>query len=154
MQSTEDNNVQSTDDIENTPAVGATYEENFMRQVRNVGTTRQRKPPEKFSPDECNYTKSLTAEKDEPQSTKEALSGKNREKWKKALEEEYKSLMNNDTWELVPPPEDANIVGSKWVFKIKHDANGDVDRYKARLVAQGVSKTHGIDYEEVFSPVA
>ena len=75
------------------------------------------------------------------------------QKWKKALEDEYNSLVHNETWELVPPPEDANIVGSKWVFKIKHDANGNVDRHKARLVAQGYSQTYGVDYQEVFSPV-
>ena len=63
---------------------------------------------------------------------------------------EYSSLINNETWELVPPPLDANIVGSKWVLKVKRDANGNINRYKARLVAQ----TQGIDYEEVFSPVA
>ena len=54
----------------------------------------------------------------------------------------------------MPPPESSNIVGSKWVLKIKRDANGNIDRHKARLVAQGYSQTHGVDYEEVFCPVA
>lgn len=53
-----------------------------------------------------------------------------------------------DAWEQVEPPENACIVGSKWVFKVKGDANGELDRYKARLVAQGYTQT------EVFSPVA
>ena len=60
-----------------------------------------------------------------------------------ALEAEYNSLVKSETWKLVIPPDDACIVGSKWVFKVK-----------ARLVAQGYSQTYGIDYEEVFSPVA
>jgi hypothetical protein len=59
-----------------------------------------------------------------------------------------------ETWDLVPPPDDACIVGSKWVFKVKRKANGEVDRYKARLVVQGYSQTYGVDYEEVFAPVA
>ena len=71
-----------------------------------------------------------------------------------ALEAEYNSLVKSETWKLVIPPDDACIVGSKWVFKVKRKANGEVDRYKARLVAQGYCQTYEIDYEEVFSPVA
>ncbi len=62
--------------------------------------------------------------------------------------------MSNETWDLVPPPEECNEIGSKWVMKINRDADGNVDRHKARLVAQGYSQTHGVDYEEIFSPVA
>ncbi len=131
---------------EDNPEVGATYKENFMHQVEDLGPTRKRKTPERFRPDECHIT-----ENEEPQTVEEAL--KQSDKWKQALEAEYNSLMNNETWELVPPPEGSNIVGSKWVLKVKRDANGNVDRHKARLVAQGYSQTQGIDYEEVFSPV-
>ena len=136
------------------PPVGESYEENFMKQVRNLTTKRQRKTPKKFSLDECNITESLTTENGEPQSVHEALNGKDSEKWKRALEEEYDSLIKNETWELVPPPKDCNIIRSKWLMKIKRDADGNVDRHKARLVAEGYSQTQGIDYEDVFSPVA
>ena len=139
---------------ENLPLVGASYEENFMKQEENFGTKRQRKAPKKFSPDECNFVDSLTAENEELQTISEALNSKDANKWKQALEEKYNSLIKNETWKLVPPPEGCNVIGSKWVMKVKHDANRDVDRHKARLVAQGYSQTHGIDYEEVFSPVA
>ncbi len=67
---------------------------------------------------------------------------------------EYLSLMENETWELVPPPEGQNVVGSHWVMKVKHNEDGSVDRYKARLVAQTYSQTKGTDCDEVFSPVA
>ena len=53
----------------------------------------------------------------------------------------------------MPPPKDANIVGLKWVLKVKRDADGNINQYKARLVTQGYSQTQGVDYEEVFSPV-
>ena len=54
----------------------------------------------------------------------------------------------------MPPPLDANIVRSKWVLKVKRDANGKIKRYKARLIAQGYSpQTQGINYEQGFSPV-
>ena len=83
---------------------------------------------------------------------KEALDSKNSGKWKEALDAEYSSLINNETW--VPPPLDANIVGSKWVLKVKRDANGNINRYKAGLVAQGYSQVKGVDYDKVFSTVA
>ena len=53
--------------------------------------------------------------------------------------EEISSLEKHNTWDLVDLPEGKNLVGCKWVFKTKRDANGDVDRFKARLVAQGYS---------------
>lgn len=55
---------------------------------------------------------------------------------------------------LMLPPKDKNIVGSRWVLKVKRDENGAIDRLKGRLVAQGYSQMKGIDYDEVFSPVA
>ena len=61
--------------------------------------------------------------------------------------------MNNNTWDLVELPEGKNVVGCKWVFKIKRNADGTVSRYKARLVAQGYSQEPGEDYDEVFAPV-
>ena len=64
-----------------------------------------------------------------------------------------KSLLSNKAWELVKPPPNWKIVGSKWVFKWKIDANGIVEHYKARLVAQGCTQKFGLDYEETFSPV-
>ena len=85
---------------------------------------------------------------------KEALKGSDSEAWKEAADAEYKALMENGTWDLVELPEGKNIVGSKWVFKMKYGADGKVERYKARLVAQGYSQEEGIDYNEVFAPVA
>ena len=70
------------------------------------------------------------------------------------MESEYSSLLMNDTWDPVPPPEGKNIVGSCWILKVKHDKNGSVDHFKARLVAQGYSQVRGVDYDKVFSPVS
>ena len=122
--------------------------------MRSLGPNRQRKTPERFHPEECFISESLTAENEEPQSMKEALDSNNSGKWKEALDAEYSSLINKETWELVPPPLDANIVGSKWVLKVKRNANGNINRYKGRLVAQGYSQVKVVDYDEVFSPVA
>ena len=56
------------------------------------------------------------------------------------MEMEMQSLRDNDVWELVEPPKDRKVVGSKWVFKVKTDENGHVERYKDRLVAQGYTQ--------------
>ena len=61
-------------------------------------------------------SESLTAENEEPQCLKEALGGNNSKQWKEALDAEYSSLTSHETWELVPPPKDANVVGSKWIL--------------------------------------
>jgi histone deacetylase 1/2 len=75
-------------------------------------------------------------------------------KWVSAMEEEICALRNTNTWTLVPSHPTQNIVGCKWVFRIKYKPNGTVDRNKARLVAKGFHQQAGIDYSETFSPVA
>ena len=89
----------------------------------------------------------------EPLSLREALTSSDKEKWTSAMEKEMKSLNENDVWRLVELPKDRKAVGSKWVFKLKVGANGSVERYKARLVAQGFSQKFGLDYDETFCPV-
>ena len=62
--------------------------------------------------------------------------------------------MKNHTWDLVELPEGQNIVRCKWIFKVKRNADNNVNRYKARLVAQGFSQQAGEDYDDIFAPVA
>jgi histone deacetylase 1/2 len=65
--------------------------------------------------------------------------------WKRAMEEEYGALITNQTWDLVPPPPHANIVLGKWLYRHKHNADGSLAHYKARLVVRGFSQQHGLD---------
>jgi hypothetical protein len=74
--------------------------------------------------------------------------------WQDAMTEEYQSIMKNDVWDIVPRPKGKSVVTSKWIYKIKHVADGSVEKYKARFVARGFSSVEGIDYEETFAPVA
>ena len=90
---------------------------------------------------------------EEPISYQEAIASVNKSKWKDAMEAEMRSLEHNDVWELVELPKGCKVVGSKWVFKVKVDSDGRVERYKARLVAQGLTQQKGADYDETFSPV-
>jgi Reverse transcriptase (RNA-dependent DNA polymerase) len=68
--------------------------------------------------------------------------------------EEIESIEENKTWSLVKPVEGQKTIGLKWVFKLKKDSEGRIAKHKARLVAKGYVQQHGIDFEEVFAPVA
>jgi hypothetical protein len=89
---------------------------------------------------------------DEPRSYREAMAGPQAEQWTGGCIKEMDQLHHNKTWVLVKPPPDTNIVGCKWVMKLKVMPDGSV-KYKARLVAQGFTQKPGIDYEETYSPV-
>ena len=68
--------------------------------------------------------------------------------------EEIYSIKRNGTWELVDLPKGKKPIGLKWVFKLKRNPEGKVVKHKARVVAKGYVQKHGIDYEEVFAPMA
>lgn len=78
----------------------------------------------------------------------------NHDNWRIAMDTEMKAIGKNNTWELTDLPSYAKSIGVKWVYKTKLKENGEVDKYKARLVAKGYVQQEGIDYTEVFAPVA
>ncbi|KAL9420128.1 hypothetical protein AB3S75_037830 [Citrus x aurantiifolia] len=88
---------------------------------------------------------------DIPKSIQEALKVP---EWKKAVREEMEALEKNRTWEMVYLPKGKLIVGCKWIFTVKYNSDGSLERYKARLVAKGFTQTYGVDYQETFAPVA
>ena len=86
----------------------------------------------------------------EPTIYKQALQDK---RWIQAMDDELTALKANNTWLLVDLPPGKKPIGCKWVYKIKLKAYVTIERFKARLVARGYTQTHGVDYDETFSPV-
>lgn len=73
--------------------------------------------------------------------------------WLEAMRAEFPALQNNNTWTLVPLPPNRKAIGCKWVFRIKENPNGSINKFKARLVAKGFHQLPGFDFSETFSPV-
>ncbi|GAA0147368.1 transmembrane signal receptor [Lithospermum erythrorhizon] len=75
-------------------------------------------------------------------------------KWRQAMDAEINSIIKNKTWTLTDLPAHYKTIGVKWIYKTKRDEKGDIVKHKARLVAKGYSQKEGIDYTEVYAPVA
>jgi transposase InsO family protein len=90
----------------------------------------------------------------EPETYLEALDSEYSMYWKQAMDDEYNSLLENNTWTLETPPAGVKPIPVKWVYKVKKDASGQFERFKARLVVKGFKQQEGIDYTEVFAPVS
>ena len=75
------------------------------------------------------------------------------EQWKAAMIDEFVALMRNKIWSLVSLPNGRKTIGCKWVFKVKENSNGTINKYKVRLVAKGFHQVVGFDFNETFSPV-
>ena len=76
------------------------------------------------------------------------------QKWKVAMDDEIKAIEKNETWVLTDLPAHSKKIGVKWVYKTKLNENGELDMYKARLVAKCYAQQYGVDYTKVFAPVA
>ena len=119
---------------------------------------RSRQPPVRYGIDEyatpsVQHVALKAYQIAEPQSMEEALTSDLSSEWKQAADSEYKSLMDNQTWDLVELPDGREPIGSKWVFKVKPSSDGKVERFKARLVAKGYAQKYGLqDSKPVSTP--
>jgi hypothetical protein len=82
---------------------------------------------------------------EDPTSYKEAIESTNSSKWQVSMEDDLKSMDSNDVWDLVEFPNGAKRVGCKWVYKTKYDSKGNIEQFKAILVAKGFTQREGID---------
>lgn len=145
----DDANVNNDHDTSNTSDV---FEEAPQTPIRSTSL----RPRENIrKPDRLNYcAEALYCFNEEPLCYKEAVSHVDSDKWKKAMDNEIQSLKNNYTWILCQLPNGRKPINCKWVYKVKRTSDGNIQKYKARLVACGYSQKFGIDYKETFSPVA
>ena len=87
---------------------------------------------------------------DEPSTYQDAMKSPNLEKWMEACCLEYEMIMGYGAWDLVKRPPEVNVIGCRWTFRVKRDNLGQIDKYKARLVAQGFSQVAGLDFSETY----
>ncbi|KAJ9538397.1 hypothetical protein OSB04_031130 [Centaurea solstitialis] len=137
--------VTQQDNVETQPE---TVEEVQTQDLRR--STRTRQEPDRY----LGFLVSQDGgDLNEPTSYGEDVSGNESEQWQEAIKAEMQSMYDNQVWELTDLPQHCGAVGRKWVFKKKTDMDGNVHTFKARLVAKGFTQTHGIDYDETFSPM-
>lgn len=86
----------------------------------------------------------------EPRTVSKALFNSH---WREAMSAEFSALQKNGSWDVGPPSLSQNVVGCKWVFRIKRKPDGSIDKFKARFVAKGLHQRLGVNFSETFSPV-
>ena len=146
-------------EVENEEMTTSKLNPNSLKKQHSKGNERissrirhpiQRLTYDSFMAKHFAYMMQVVKDK-EPKTYEEACT---QTEWKQAMKEEIKALNDNHTWDLVTKKEGMKIIPNKWVFKVKRNADSSLARYKARLVAKGFKQTQGIDYDEIFSPVA
>ena len=111
---------------------------------------RNRKPAERY---QAGFMAMSATGIKEPETFKEAANSKQSDEWKEAMDSEMRSQKENATWRLVKRPHAMRVLKSRWVYKLKTNPTGEIERFKARLVVKGYNQVEGIDYEETFAPV-
>jgi hypothetical protein len=115
---------------------------------------RERRKPKRYSPPDFRSNFSLFITDDDPRTVRVAVNSEDSKLWKKAMVEEMDALYKNEAWDIVEFPSGRKFVGSKWLFKKKFNAEGKVEKQKSQLVEKSYSQVEGIDFGEIFSPVA
>ncbi len=112
-------------------------------------STRERSPTQRFI-DSLDFVEHGFPHSSKPTTFKEILENEEANKWKLVMDEEYKSLIQNYTWSQTKLLANQNMVGCKWVYKIKSNSSGQVGRFTARLVVKRYSQIEWLDYNDTF----
>jgi transposase InsO family protein len=121
------------------------------QQVKGMQLRHSVRKPSRF--DDYVMTAATMFSSSEPTSFEEAVHSDQKSEWQKAMKNEIQSLRENQTWELTDLPPEKKAIPCKWVYKVKNNPDGSIERYKARLVIKGCAQKKGIDYDQTFSPV-
>ncbi|KAH0813975.1 hypothetical protein GEV33_008816 [Tenebrio molitor] len=117
-------------------------------------SNRERRPPKQLEDYDISMIVLGACVENVPVTYQELEGRPDEEDWQRAINEEMTALRENETWTLEELPKGKKAIDCKWVFKIKRDETGTLDKYKARLVVKGCSQRPGIDYGETYAPVA
>ena len=139
---------ESDDDLED--AIEEQKDQPETRLVRRSERLRRKKESEASAAQSMMESAFVAGTMTVPNSVQEALES---ETWKQAMDQEFNSLMDRDTWVIVDRPKDRTVVSSRWVFDLKTNELGQVVRAKARFVARGFSQVPGVDFTESYAPV-
>lgn len=150
-----ESNTGASNDINNDSESSATAQ---VPDVHDSGNDKRERHPPVWMNDfvtgeelDSEEFLNMALEHSDPETFEEAIQ---EEKWRIAMNAEMESIEKNDTWELTDLPSGVKKIGVKWIYKTKLKENGEVDKFKARLVARGYSQRYGVDYNEVFAPVS
>ncbi|KAK7603621.1 hypothetical protein V9T40_003620 [Parthenolecanium corni] len=129
-------------------------DENAQQKAQSPSTrrgTRHRRPPP-YLEDYATMAEAFILE-DNPKTFAEAIQRPDCLEWEKAMGTEMESMREHRAWDLVELPKGKFAIKNRWVFRLKRNPDGSVDRYRARMVIQGCAQRAGVDYGEIFSPV-
>lgn len=150
-------NSDSTDEITGNPSTQMDTEINIDSVTQYPSLRRSERtsrPPERYAALISQQSRDGQLDSTTPLSFEEATTGAECNEWKRAMKEEFHRIEKKGSWELIPRPQLMKPIKTRWVYAKKKNPSGVVERYKARLVAKGYKQRRGIDYDEIFSPVA
>ena len=154
-----ENSIQNSD-VSSSVKEGEMSTENTPESNRSISSSESEDGPRRYRPlsEIYNETERMELEDeelylmglDEPVNFNQAVQGN---EWKRAMKIEMEGVERNGTWELTELPPGRKPIDLKWIYKIKRDAQGNVVKHKAIIVAKGYVQKQGIDFDEVFTPV-